>query len=376
MINNSRLLNNFLDLVRIDSVTFEEKNIVDHIIAKLAPLQAQGISFATDDAGPKVGGNSGNLIIKIPGSNEIEPILFNAHLDTVEPGRSITPSVKDGIISSNGSTVLGADDKAGVAAILEMVLVLVENENLVHGPIEVVFTIAEEKGLMGAKNLDLSGIASKMAFVFDSAESVGHITVRAPFHNVIDIICRGKATHAGVNPESGVSAIVAAANAISRMALGRIDFETTANIGVISGGRAANIVPDEVNIKAEARSLSEVKLEAQTRNMIDIFEAEAGAIGADVVIEAGREYDGFNLDPKSPTAAVVAGAAMEAGFEPVLESTGGGSDTNVFNSHGLSAVGLGVGYIQPHSLHESIAVTELEKAARLALAIAIEAAKR
>lgn len=375
MINASRLLNNFLELVRIDSITYEEKDLVDYLLTKVRPLSGAGVTARTDDAGFKIGGNSGNLIITIPGKVSVPAILLNAHLDTVEPGRGILPKVNDNIIASIGDTILGADDKVGVAALLELLLCLAES-GAAHGPVEIVFTVAEEKGLLGAKNLDFSALKSRQAYVFDSAAPVGRLTVRAPFQDSIKVVYLGKAAHAGISPESGVNAIVAAANAIARMNLGRIDAETTANVGVIKGGRASNIIPDEVEIKAEARSLSKDKLEEQTAHMIEIFEQAGRDIGARVGVEVEREYDGFDLEKDHRTVATAAEAARSIGLEPVMEPTGGGADTNVFNSNGLAAVGLGVGYIQPHSSEESVAVDQLEKAARLAAAIVQIAAKR
>lgn len=368
LINAKRLLNNFLELVSIDSITYDEKKVVDRLLGKLVPLAAGGVSAQTDNAGAKIGGNAGNVIIKLPGNVGAPVILFNAHLDTVEPGRGIRPRVKNGLITSASNTILGADDKAGVAALLEMALCLAENK-IAHGPVEVVFTVAEEKGLLGAKNLDFSQLQASQAYVFDAASPVGHLTVRAPYQNSINVTYVGKATHAGVDPESGVNAIVAASKAIARMPLGRIDSETTANVGVIKGGRAANIIPDEAEIKAEARSLVESKLDAQTKLMTDIFEQESRDTGAKVGIEIIREYKGFNLASDNPVVKTAAAAARSIGLKPVLESTGGGADTNIFNAHGLTAVGLGVGYNQPHSNQESIPVDQLEKSAELALAI-------
>ncbi len=368
MVNSRRLLENFLQLVQIDSITYEEKNVVQYLLDKLKGLSTTELNTEIDNVGGKVGGNTGNLIISLSGNASVPSIMFSAHLDTVAPGRGIRPQIKDGIITSAANTVLGADDKVGVAALLEMIISIVE-DNIPHGPVEVIFSVAEEKGLLGAKNLDISEIKSKYAFIFDSASPVGYITVRAPFQDSIIATVRGKSTHAGVNPETGVNAIVAAAKAIAAMSLGRIDDETTANVGVINGGRASNIVPDKVDIKAEARSLDASKLKAQTDSILDNLRTHAEKMGATVIADAQREYDGFNLTADDWIVKIVQNAVANIGLDAVLEATGGGADTNVYNVRGLTAVGLGVGYLQPHSTRESISIAELERAAKLAIAI-------
>lgn len=370
MVNESRLLETFFDLVKTDSLSFHEAGVADMAIKMLA---AMGVEASTDGAGDNLGGDSGNVIARIPGKGT-RGIIFSAHLDTVDPGTGIEPLVADGIIVSSGPTILGADDKAGVAVILEAVRVLKE-QHLEHAPIQLIFTVAEEKGLLGAKELRREQIAAELAFVFDSAGPVGHVTVRAPYQDSIEAVFHGKATHAGVDPEKGANAIVAAANALSAMPLGRISFDTTANVGVIHGGRAANIIADRVEIKGEARSLREEELIRQTASMIEIMNREAGAAGCRVETDVRREYDGFNLKLDDEVVTIVTAAADQAGVRAVLESTGGGADTNVFNTLGLQAVGLGVGYTNPHSEEETLPVADLVNAARLAVVIATASVK-
>jgi len=368
LIKPQRLLANFIQLIKIDSITYEERGVAQYLSDKLSALAVPGIDIYVDDVGGKIGGNSGNLIIALPGSVSVPSIMFSAHLDTVAPGRDIQPRIEDGTITSAADTILGADDKVGVAALLEMIITITERA-LPHGPIEIIFAVAEEKGLLGAKNLDISRIKSKYAFIFDSASPVGYITVRAPFQDSITVVVHGKSTHAGVNPEAGVNAILAASKAIAAMPLGRIDEETTANVGVINGGRAANIVPDETSIKAEARSLEEAKLRAQTDSMLKILRDKAEETGATIDIDSQREYDGFNLTSDDWVVKIAQNAAAKIGLDTVLEATGGGADTNIYNARGLAAVGLGVGYLHPHSTQESITVAELERAAELAVSI-------
>jgi len=366
MVDRERLIANFFELVRIDSITFNEKRIVEHLTAKLAGL---GWQVSVDDAGARIGGDSGNLIAHRAGSADRPAIFFNCHLDTVEPGTGIEPIETNGVISSKGDTVLGADDKAGVAAVLELAHE-VAGEPDAFGPIDLIFTVGEEKGLLGAKNLDWSLVTGRYGFIFDAAGMIGDITISAPWQNTITATFFGKAAHAGVSPESGVSAIQAAARAVETMPLGRRDRETTANIGLIKGGRAPNIIPDKAEIKGEARSLKVNKLNRQTDRMVHAINRAAKAYGAKVEVEVVREYDGYNLSNKDEVV-VWAGRALEAiGLRPVYAATGGGSDTNVFNAQGIPTVNFGVGYLEPHTSNESISVDQLALAAELAVAVA------
>ena len=366
MIDQKRLVANFFELVGIDSLTFNEKDLVDYLSNKLRGL---GFSINIDGAGKKIGGNSGNLIAHLPGDTSKPAIFFNCHLDTVEPGIGIEPVLIDGIIKSKSKTILGADDKAGVAALLEMAHAVVEEKASV-GPIDIIFTVAEEKGLLGAKHLDWSLVTGECGFVLDAAGMVGEVTIVAPWQNSISAVFYGKAAHAGICPESGVSAIQAAARAVETMPLGRRDRETTANIGEIKGGRAPNIVPESAEIKGEARSAKVSKLNRQTDRMVQAINRSARAYGATADVKVTREYDGFNLSSKNKVVAR-AGLALKAiGVEPIYTATGGGSDTNVFNAQNIPTVNLAVGYLDPHTTNESISVDQLLLAAELALTIA------
>ncbi len=351
MIDQKRLVANFFELVGIDSLTFNEKDLVDYLSNKLRGL---GFSINIDGAGKKIGGNSGNLIAHLPGDTSKPAIFFNCHLDTVEPGIGIEPVLIDGIIKSKSKTILGADDKAGVAALLEMAHAVVEEKASV-GPIDIIFTVAEEKGLLGAKHLDWSLVTGECGFVLDAAGMVGEVTIVAPWQNSISAVFYGKAAHAGICPESGVSAIQAAARAVETMPLGRRDRETTANIG---------------EIKGEARSAKVSKLNRQTDRMVQAINRSARAYGATADVKVTREYDGFNLSSKNKVVAR-AGLALKAiGVEPIYTATGGGSDTNVFNAQNIPTVNLAVGYLDPHTTNESISVDQLLLAAELALTIA------
>lgn len=366
MIDKDRLLAGFFELVRIDSLTFNEKKLVGHITDKLTAI---GWQVKIDGAGAKIGGDTGNLIAHRPGNPGKPAIFFSCHLDTVEPGVGIEPVVVDGVIRASGNTVLGADDKAGIAAVMEMAQVIAADPGDV-GAIDIVFTVGEEKGLLGAKNLDWQMVTGRYGFVLDAAGLVGDITTMAPWQNTFEAVFTGKASHAGVSPETGVSAIQAAARAIETMPLGRRDRETTANIGMIEGGRAPNIIPDKAVIKGESRSLKVSKLNRQTDRMVQAANRAAKAFGATVEVDVAREYDGFKLALKDEVA-VWAGQALESiGVKPVYAATGGGSDTNVFNSQNVPTVNLGVGYKDPHTTSESISVDQLTLAAKLAVAIA------
>jgi tripeptide aminopeptidase len=365
MADRRRLVSNFFELVRIPSPTFHEKQVVDYLQAKLTPL---GFQVGTDDAGTAIGGDTGNLLAHLPGDPEKPAIFFSAHLDTVEPATGIDPVESDGVITAQGDTILGADDKAGVAALLEMAYQVAEHPGT-RGSIDLVFTVGEEKGLLGAKGLDWTLVRGDYGFVFDAAGPVGDVTVIAPWQNTIGAVFLGKAAHAGVSPETGVSAIQAAARAVETMPLGRRDHETTANIGLIEGGRAINIVPERAEIKGEARSLKISKLNRQTDRMVLAAERAAKAYGAAVETTVLREYDGFNLSTKDQVV-VWAGRALESiGVKPSYVATGGGSDTNVFNARSIPTVNLGVGYRDPHTTDESISVDELARVAELAVAI-------
>ena len=270
---------------------------------------------------------------------------------------------------SAGETILGADDKAGVAALLEMAHIITAGQPD-HGHIDIIFTVAEEKGLLGAKHLNWELVRGEYGFVLDGAGPVGDVTITAPWQNTFTALFHGKAAHAGVSPEAGVSAVQAAARAVETMPLGRRDKETTANIGTIEGGRAINIVPDRAEIKGEARSLSVTKLNSQTDHMVQATELAAKTYGATVDIEVKREYDGFNLSKKDPVVRWAANALDLIGVKPSHVSTGGGSDTNVFNARGVPTVNLGAGYLSPHTVDESVSVQELVLMAKTAVAIA------
>ncbi len=359
MVNQERLVNEFLELVQIDSHSSKEGKIAKVLVKKLEEL---GLEVKVDDAGEKVGGETGNVIGKLKGSKEGPTILFSSHMDTVKPGEGVKPVIKDGVIYSDGTTILGGDDKAGIAAVLEAIKVIKEN-NIEHSDIEVVFSIWEEGGLFGAKNLDTSKINAEYGFVLDSGGSPGEIIVKGPAQDKVNAKIIGKPAHAGLVPEEGVSAIMIASKAINTMKLLRIDEETTANVGVISGGEATNVVTPEVNVKAEARSLSEEKLNAQTQHMVETFEKAAADLGGKVEMDVERMYPAFNVDPEDEIVKKMQEVFNTMGLESNITSTGGGSDTNILNSYGIKAINLGIGEKKPHTLEEHLHIKDLVNAA-------------
>src|SRR5690606_7357799 len=290
MINEERILNEFLELVQIDSETKHEAEIAKVLKEKFSSL---GVEVFEDDTTAETGHGAGNLICTLKANKEgVDPIYFTSHMDTVVPGNGVKPSIKDGYIVTDGTTILGADDKAGLAAMLEALKVIKE-QNIEHGDIQFIITVGEESGLVGAKALDSSLIHAKYGFALDSDEQVGNIIVAAPTQAKISAVIHGKTAHAGVAPEKGISAITIAAKAVAKMPLGRIDEETTANIGRFEGGQATNIVADKAYILAEARSLVPEKMEAQVEKMKSAFEETAKSMGgsADVTVEI--MYTGF-----------------------------------------------------------------------------------
>ncbi|MCT4619420.1 MAG: M20/M25/M40 family metallo-hydrolase [Marinisporobacter sp.] len=365
MINQERIVNEFLKYVQIDSPTKKEGKFASFIVEELKNI---GLEVYVDDAGDQVGSDTGNVIAKLQGSKDVEPILFSCHMDTVSPGEGIKPIIKDGVIYSDGTTILGGDDKAGIVAVVEALKVIKEN-NIEHGPIEVVFSIYEEGGLFGAKNLDYTKVQSKRAFVLDSGGEPGQIIIKGPAQDKINAKIIGKPAHAGVCPEEGVSAIQVAAKAISSMNLLRIDKETTANIGVIQGGKVTNIVCPEVEIKAEARSLDNDKLDKQTTHMVDCFKEAAKEFGVEVEIDTKRMYSAFVIDEKDEIVNVVKNACENIGLKPFTQASGGGSDTNILNGKGIKTINLGIGEKKAHTLEEHLKIEDLVNSAKLVVEI-------
>ncbi|QOY36025.1 M20/M25/M40 family metallo-hydrolase [Anaerobacillus isosaccharinicus] len=372
MVNKERLLNEFLELVKIDSETKYERQIADVLKEKFTAL---GVEVIEDDTTEKSGHGAGNLICTLNETNSgIDPIYFTSHMDTVVPGNGVKPMVEDGYVKTDGTTILGADDKAGLAAMLEAVKVLKE-ENISHGLIQFIITVGEESGLKGAKELDPALIHAKFGYALDSDGKVGNIIIAAPTQAKVQATILGKTAHAGVAPEKGVSAITIAAKAIAKMPLGRIDFETTANIGRFEGGSQTNIVCDHVSILAEARSLVPEKMEAQVEKMKKAFETVASEMGGKAEVEIDVMYPGFKYGDGDHVVEVAKRAVASINREAELKTSGGGSDANVIAGFGIPTVNLAVGYEDIHTTNEKMPIEELEKTAELVVAIIKEVSK-
>ncbi|MCH1626659.1 M20/M25/M40 family metallo-hydrolase [Ferdinandcohnia quinoae] len=372
MINQDRLVEEFLELVKIDSETKYETEIAKVLKEKFTSL---GLKVIEDDTTSVTGHGAGNLVCTLEGTkNDVDTIYFTSHMDTVVPGKGIKPSIKDGYIVSDGTTILGADDKAGLAAMFEAIRVLKEKK-IDHGKIEFIITVGEESGLLGAKALDRSLITAKYGYALDSDGKVGDIIVAAPTQAKVKATIYGKTAHAGVAPEKGVSAITIAAKSIAKMPLGRIDEETTANIGRFEGGQQTNIVCDRVDILAEARSLVPEKMEAQVKKMKDAFESVANDMGGSAEVEITVMYPGFKFGDGDHVVEVAKKAAVRIGRESKLLKSGGGSDANVIAGHGIPTVNLAVGYEDIHTTNEKMPIEELVKTSEIVIAIIEEVAR-
>ncbi|WP_088102422.1 M20/M25/M40 family metallo-hydrolase [Halalkalibacter urbisdiaboli] len=371
-INEQRLVDEFLELVQIDSETKHEDKIAPILKEKFLSL---GLEVYEDNAAEKTEHAAGNLICTLAGTKEIaEPIYFTSHMDTVVPGKEIKPSIKEGYVVTDGTTILGADDKAGIAAMLEAIKVLQESK-LDHGTVQFIITVGEESGLVGAKVLDPSLIKAKYGFALDSDGPVGNVIVAAPTQAKIKATVYGKTAHAGVAPEKGISAITVAAKAIAKMPLGRIDEETTANIGRFEGGTQTNIVCDYVEILAEARSLMSEKMEKQVAKMKEAFETTAKDMGTTVDVEVDVMYPGYKLQDGDQVVEVAKKALKSVGRNPKLLKSGGGSDANIIAGFGIPTVNLAVGYEDIHTKNEKMPISELVKLSEAVVAVIKEAAQ-
>ena len=361
--SRDRLTELFLEFTRIESPFKHERRMADAVIKR---LQAIGVAVHEDDTGARTGGDTGNLWGTV--GVEGEPhIVLGAHLDTVVPSDRIEPFLdENGVFRNRQRTILGADDKAAVAALVHATELLTSSGRPFPS-YELLFTVSEEIGLVGSKHFDEKVLSSPFAAVFDSAGPVGGITVKAPSHNTFKATFRGTAAHAGVEPEKGRSAIQGAAKAVAAMQLGRLDEETSANIGMIRGGVGTNIVPDLCEIEGECRSHDEEKLAHVTAAMIDAMQAGAAQAGVDVDIALVQEYRAFALTGRSPVVRLSKAAVSDLGLEPRVQASGGGSDANILNARGLPTVNLSAGMTQVHSPDEHVTLDDLERLCGLAL---------
>ena len=371
MIDESRLLAFFRELLLIDSPALHERECVARVKRE---LESMGLDVHEDDASTKLGGNGNNLVAWKRGTLPHAPKIFlSAHMDTVEPTPDIRLVEKDGVIATDGRTILGADCKAGLAPAVEALKALIDSGEP-HGDVCLLFSVAEEIGLRGADALDLSGLGLDYGFVLDTGPPVGGFVTRAAFHDKLDVTVVGRPAHAGKEPEKGINALQVAAEAIVGMKLGRIGPETTANLGSVQGGTGTNVVMERVTIKAEARSTSVEALDAQIAHMKTCFMMAAQNHEAKVFFDYARHYGGYTLDESAPVVRIAQAASRNLGLEPVLRTTLGGSDANVFNAKGLPAIVVATGMDRIHTHEERIKIDDLVMTARLALELIREAA--
>jgi len=372
LINQERLKSLLIELIKIDSLSRQEYHIAMRLKRELEDL---GAKVWVDDAGKKAGGNVGNLIAHFSGTQRgVKPLLLSAHMDTVVPGTGITPILDGDILRTDGRTVLGGDDKSGIAIICE-VLRVIREKRVPSGDVDIVFTICEEAGLIGAKHLDTGHLRAQTGLVLDS-DSSGYLVTKAPASNRVEFRVRGREAHAGVCPEKGVNAIKVAAEGIAQMKLGRIDQETTANIGIIEGGMAVNIVPNEVVLKGEARSHNDDKLALQTQHMLSCLEEAAARFNLDMEgqtftasVEAriNRSYERMDVPDSAPVVQLVIAAARNLNLELKLLATGGGCDANVLNQKGLMVANLSTGMREIHTVNEWLDLRDLYLSAQVVL---------
>lgn len=355
MSGTSYLEDIFLKLIKIHSESKKE-----YLLAKFIEEELNNLGFEVwfDDAGKKIGGDTGNLLARMKPNDSKPKILLNAHMDTVFTGNEISVSEIDRVLKSTTNYPFGADDKAGIAVILNAVKRIVDF-NLLHGEIVIMFTVCEEIGLLGVKNANLAELEIDFAYVLDSHGNAGHIINSAPSQISINMTFRGKSAHAGIEPEKGINSIQAVSKAVSRMHLGRLDSQTTANIGKISGGTARNIVPDFADIEAEARSHDETELNKVVDEIIDIAKKTADEYGCKLEYQKIEEYKGYRWSEDDSIVRRAVKAAESLKIESTVMPTGGGSDTNIFNASGIPAVAIGTGYENPHSDKEKAYLDEM-----------------
>jgi tripeptide aminopeptidase len=372
-VNKERLAAFFTELCSIESFSRKEGGVAHYLQHHFSKLGADSIMM--DESGATTGSESGNLIIRFAGDDSLnEPLFFACHMDTVGPAKGIEVVRNGNIFRSNGDTVLGADDKSGIAPLLELVSVLKEHTTH-HCPFELVFTTCEEIGLLGAKALDPSLIQAHYGYALDSSRQ-GKIITGAPAANRLKITIRGKAAHSGLEPEAGVNALAVAARAISQITLGRVDAQSTTNFGLISGGTASNIVPELVVLEGEVRSHSVEMLEKHTGNIVDIFQRVAagwpcGSAGMQptVAFEILEDFPVMRLEDEAPALRRIQNATRLVGRPMSFDVAGGGSDANIFTAKGLPTAIIPTGMAKVHSTEEQVDLNDMMELTELLVAL-------
>ncbi|ACC98471.1 Peptidase M20 [Elusimicrobium minutum Pei191] len=375
-INYKRMMDNFLELVKIESPSNEELNMQLYAQKKLKSL---GCKVTVDNAGKTFPTNAkGNVIGFLPGTIKSEPFVLAGHLDTVKPCKNIKPVIKGNKVTSSGKTILGADDRAGLAIIFEVLNVLKENK-IPHPPISVLFTLCEENGMYGAKGLDITKLKGREGIILDSSDN-DKLTVSAPEANTIDVEITGFAAHAGVEPEKGISALEVAAYALSIMQLGRIDKLTVANFGVVNGGESTNVVMPSLFLKGEVRSRNLASLKKQIKHMQDCFvkaqkkftkKVNGKMVKPVIDFKVGLKYPILDIAVNSPLIKHITAEAKKHGVKIKPYSSGGGYDANILSGKGLLTPIIGVGYRQMHTLNEWLDIKMFNQTADIILDIVL-----
>jgi len=361
----SPVLDLFLELAAIPSPPGEERAVADVVLRYLRDL---GLTADEDGCGPSIGSTMGNVYARIEPTAPGTPLFFCAHLDTVPPAGRLEPVVDDGFVRNAGGTILGADNKSAVVAMLEGVRrVLAENRP--HAGIELLFTPKEEVGLIGAYAFDHDRLHADVGYVYDQAAAIGEIILGAPWSQSMEVRFHGRAAHSGMFPEEGRSAIQAAAKAIADLRLGRVDEETTANVGVISGGTGGNIIPEWCTFLAEARSQDERRLNELVQEMLDAFSFAASETDCEVETSTRKSYRGYRFKQDDDVVRLAAAALERCGHAPSYALSGGGADANVFNERGRRCVNLANGMTDIHTPDERIAVDDLDAMVDVTLAL-------
>ncbi len=367
----ARLHDTFVSLCRIESPSRHERVCADWVTAELRSL---GLEVEEDDVGARLGSDAGNLMTRIPG-RDARSILLCAHLDTVPPTAPIEPMLVDGGFRNAHEGILGADNKAAVAVILELARRATEAAHKPPVGLELLFTVCEEVSLAGSDAFDVARLRSSLGFVFDHATPIGEIVLASPTHYRVIAEFHGRAAHAGVRPENGRNAIAAAARGIAAMRLGRLDPETTANVGTIAGGTAINVVPERCRIDAEARSLDDGRAEALATEIVDHLQDAANEAECDLDVTVERMFKGYRTRPRAPQIALAERALTACGYEPKHIVTGGASDANSFQAAGFPCTNLADGTERNHEPGERISVDALDGMLEVAIALMREAGR-
>lgn len=375
-INHQRMLKNFMEITKIYAPSGEEKNMLDYAKKELTKL---GCKVYIDKAGKKFGSTAqGNLTANFKGTIKSAPFILGGHLDTVRPCKGVKPSIKNGKVITDGKTILGADDRAGLAIIFEVLRTLKENK-IKHPPVDIIFTLCEEGGMYGSKYLDTKIIKGKEGLLLDS-ESNEELVVNAPKAVLFYATIKGVASHAGVAPEKGINALQVASKAISMMRLGRIDPMTISNIGIVNGGQSTNVVMPELTLKGEARSRIKGHLEKELKHIEDCFKKAAKmfvkkvdgkTIKPEIIWSTELKYPLLNIEPKSALITHIKNCGKKFGLNIKTSSCGGGFDANILAGKGLFTPIIGIGYNNEHTTKECLDIETFFKTADLVLDIIV-----